>query len=106
MLAFEKIAQNLIQEAMERGEFDNLPNKGQPLHLDEYFATPAEFRLGHTVLKNARIVPVEIELLREIGRLNEQIEDDSDESEKHRLKHHRDEKQLQLHLLLECDNRR
>lgn len=106
MLAFEKIAQNLIQEAMERGEFDNLPNKGQPLHLDEYFATPAEFRLGHTVLKNARIVPAEIELLREIGRLNERLDTCPDATEKQRLKQCRDEKQLQLSLLLERENRR
>lgn len=106
MLAFEKIAQNLIQEAMERDEFDNLPNKGQPLHLDEYFATPAEFRLSHTLLKNAKIVPAEIELLREIGSLNKQLDVCTEETEKHRLKQRRDEKQLQLRLLMERRHRR
>jgi hypothetical protein len=105
MLAFEKIAQNLIQEAMERGEFDNLSNKGQPLHLDEYFATPEEFRLGHSVLKNAKVVPTEIELLAAVGRLNEQIAACSNEAEKQLLKHARDEQQLQLRLLLERGKR-
>jgi hypothetical protein len=105
MLAFEKIAQNRIQEAIERGEFDNLSNKGQPLNLDEYFATPEDFRLGHSVLKNAKIVPAEIELLGEVGRLNEQIAACTDEAEKHQLKHARDEQQLQLRLLLERGKR-
>lgn len=101
MLAFEKIAQNLIQEAMERGEFDNLSNKGQPLHLDEYFATPEEYRLGHSVLKNAKVRPAEIDLLAEVGQLNEQLATCTDEAEKQRLRKLRDEKQLHLRLLLE-----
>ncbi|HEX4945624.1 MAG TPA: DUF1992 domain-containing protein [Blastocatellia bacterium] len=105
MLAFEKIAQNLIQEAMERGEFDNLSNKGQPLNLDEYFATPEEFRLGHSVLKNAKIVPAEIELLGEVGRLHEQIAACTDEAEKHQLTQRRNERQLQLRLLIERGKR-
>lgn len=105
MLAFEKIAQNLIQEAMERGEFDNLSNKGQPLNLDEYFATPEEFRLGHSVLKNAKVMPAEIELLGEVGRLNALLEACADEAERQQLKQRRDEQQLQLRLLLERGKR-
>ena len=105
MLAFEKIAQNLIQEAIERGEFDNLSNKGQPLNLDEYFATPEEFRLGHSVLKNAKVVPAEIELLGEVGRLNEKIAACEDKAEKQQLKQRRAELQLQLRLLLERGKR-
>jgi len=105
MLAFEKIAQNLIQEAMERGEFDNLSNKGQPLNLDEYFATPEEFRLGNSVLKNAKVRPTEIELLGEVGRLNALLEACADDAEKQKLKQRRDEQQLQLRLLLERGKR-
>lgn len=105
MLAFEKIAQNLIQEAMERGEFDTLSNKGQPLNLDEYFATPEEFRLGHSVLKNAKVVPAELELLGAVGQLNEQITACTDEAEKQQLKRRRDELQLHLRLLLERGKR-
>ena len=33
-VAFEKIAQQKIQEAVEAGEFDNLPNAGQKLDLE------------------------------------------------------------------------
>lgn len=74
MSIFEKIAQNKIQEAIENGEFERLSNKGKPLHLDEYFATPEDFRLGHSVLKSANVLPAEMELLHDIGQLKQQIE--------------------------------
>ena len=74
MSIFEKIAQNKIQEAIENGEFERLSNQEQPLRLDEYFATPEDFRIGHSVLKSANVLPAEIELLREIGQLKQRIE--------------------------------
>lgn len=101
MPIFEKIAENKIQEALERGDFDHLSNKGQPLNLDEYFATPEELRLAYSVLKSAKIIPAEIDLIREVGNLNRQIENCTDETEKNRLGKIRDEKQLQLRLRLE-----
>jgi len=40
---FDKIAEEKIREAMERGEFDDLPGSGKPLQgLDSYFATPED----------------------------------------------------------------
>lgn len=106
MNIFEKIAENRIQEAIEEGQFDRLTNKGQPLHLEEYFATPAAFRVGHSVLKNANILPAEMDLLRDIGRLQEQLEAAADESTQQQLRRERNEKELQLRLLLERNNRR
>ena len=46
----EKLIEEIIREAMEKGEFDNLPGKGKPLDLDAYFATPEDVRLGYSVL--------------------------------------------------------
>jgi Domain of unknown function (DUF1992) len=106
MSIFEKIAENKIQEAIENGTFERLTNKGQPLQLDEYFATPEAFRLAHTVLKNAHVVPAEIDLLRELGQLQQQIETCAEEPEKHRLRQMRDAKQMQLRLLLERNQRK
>lgn len=101
MSIFEKIAQNKIQEAIENGEFDRLSNKGQPLNLDEYFATPEDIRIGNSVLKNAQVLPTEVELLRDIGRLQQQIECSKDDAAKQTLRKIRAEKQLQLRLTLE-----
>ena len=106
MSIFEKIAQNKIQEAIANGEFDKLSNKGQPLRLDEYFATPEDFRVGHSVLKSANILPAEIELLREVGQFQQQIEECQDEVEKRRLRQRREEKQLQLRMILERNKRK
>ena len=69
---FEKIAEERIREAMERGEFDNLEGIGKPLRqLDAYFATPENVRLGYSILKNAGFLPEEMALLKEINRLKE-----------------------------------
>ncbi len=43
---FDKAVESIIKEAMERGEFDNLPGKGKPIHLTAYFDTPEEVRFG------------------------------------------------------------
>ncbi len=106
MSIFEKIAQNKIQEAIENGEFDRLSNKGQPINLDEYFATPEDIRIGNSVLKNAQVLPAEIELLSEIGRLQQQIENSKDEAEKQTLRKIRAEKQMQLRMTLERNKTR
>ena len=47
-MSFSRIAENRIREAIERGEFDNLPGSGQPLSLEEYFSTPEDVRLAHS----------------------------------------------------------
>jgi len=36
----DKIVEEAIRKAQERGEFDNLPGKGKPIDLSEYFETP------------------------------------------------------------------
>lgn len=106
MSIFEKIAQNRIQEAIENGAFERLGNKGQPINLDEYFATPADIRVGNSVLKNANVIPAEVELLREIGQLQTQIENAPDEEAARQLKKIRAEKQMQLRLILERNKTR
>jgi hypothetical protein len=63
----ERIAERRIQEAIERGEFDNLPGAGKPLALDEDADVPAELRVAYRILKNSGFVPPEIELRRDIA---------------------------------------
>jgi hypothetical protein len=35
MFSLDKIAETRITEAMQRGDFDNLPGAGQPLKIDD-----------------------------------------------------------------------
>ena len=69
MLGQEEIAEARIREAFEAGEFDDLPGMGRPLDLEGYFATPSSWRMGFSVLRSAGVVPEEVELRREISRL-------------------------------------
>jgi hypothetical protein len=63
------IAEERIQAAIRRGEFENLPGAGKPLRLDEDPLVPAEVRIANRILKNAGLVPVEVEQRREIAQL-------------------------------------
>jgi hypothetical protein len=67
MNVIEKIAEQRIREALERGEFDNLRGAGKPLALDEDSDVPQELRAAYRILKNSGFVPPEVELRREIA---------------------------------------
>lgn len=59
----------IIRAAVERGELDNLPYKGQRLPLDDDSGTHPEDRLSHRILKNAGMTPPEVSTMKEIDRL-------------------------------------
>ena len=65
MICFQKIAERRIIEAINRGEFDNLPGAGQPLELVDDSHVPEDLRMAYLMLKNAGFVPPEIYLIRE-----------------------------------------
>ena len=73
MSVFNKSVETILQESIARGEFDNLPNMGKKIDLTDYFNTPKEMRVSSSVLKSAGIKPPEIELLRQIADLKNQL---------------------------------
>ena len=84
-MAFERIVEAMIREAMERGESDNLPGKGKPIDLSEYFETPEEVRLANSVLKSAGMTSREVDLLREIAELKQMLAALLDEKKKQEI---------------------
>jgi Domain of unknown function (DUF1992) len=62
------VAERQIKEAMDRGDFDNLPGKGKPLNLDEDASIPVHQRMMMKVLKNAEALPDWISLEKDIDR--------------------------------------
>jgi hypothetical protein len=66
---FEKLAERKIREAMDAGEFDNLPNAGSPFDLESYFSMPPHLRMAFSILKSANCLPPEVELLNEAAGL-------------------------------------
>jgi len=91
----------IIREAMERGEFDNLPGAGKPMDLSAYFDTPEEVRLAHSVLKGANFLPQEVELLKEIEALTNELEGTKDSAKRERLLKSIRDKRLNFSLMME-----
>ncbi|HVU13704.1 MAG TPA: DUF1992 domain-containing protein [Phototrophicaceae bacterium] len=46
-----------IQDAMRKGQFDNLPGAGKPLKLDNDAHTPEHLRMAHKLLKDNDLAP-------------------------------------------------
>jgi len=73
MQILDMLAEQRILEAIERGEFDDLPGRGRPLDLDEDLIVPEELRVAYRILKNAGFLPREVEMRREIRDVRELI---------------------------------
>ena len=101
MSIFEKIAERRIEQAMANGEFDNLSCKNKPLQLNDMDMVPEELRLSYKILKNAGILPEEIELKKNIYNLRDLLNACADEDERKKLKATITEKQLRYNMLME-----
>ena len=82
--ALERIAEERIREAIQRGEFENLPGSGEPLKFDDEFHIPDDLRMAYKVLKNADCLPPELELKKEIKTAEDLLSELEDEGEKYR----------------------
>jgi hypothetical protein len=100
-MALESVVDEIIRDAMARGEFDDLPGTGKPLDLDAYFALPEDQRLAITLLKNAGYVPEEVDLLREIKALKETLSVCADADQYARLNRALNDRTLKFNLLQE-----
>ncbi|RWZ58152.1 DUF1992 domain-containing protein [Halobacillus fulvus] len=75
---FGHLVEEKIKKSMERGDFDHLPGKGKPLPKDEFSHLPSELRNSYRILKNANMLPEEMQLKKEIVEMEEllgQVED-------------------------------
>jgi len=63
---FESLVDKLIRESMERGEFDDLSGKGEPVDLRENPFEDPDVRTAHRLLRNAGFAPAWVEERKEI----------------------------------------
>jgi hypothetical protein len=76
----DDIARKLAQAA-EAGELASAPSYGKPLAVAEgWDDTPAELRMPFKILKDAGVVPHEIEMFRERANLRAQIAQTTDDA--------------------------
>ncbi|HLE64314.1 MAG TPA: DnaJ family domain-containing protein [Pyrinomonadaceae bacterium] len=66
MNRLETLVEKKIREAMEKGEFDNLPGKGEPIDLSENPFENPELRMVHKLLREAGFAPAWIEERKDI----------------------------------------
>ncbi|MFP4476311.1 MAG: DnaJ family domain-containing protein [Desulfatibacillaceae bacterium] len=83
MFAFQQIVEQRIREAQRKGEFENLEGGGQPLRFKDD-NVPEELRLAYKILKNADCLPPEVELRKEIRRMEDILAGMPDTEERYR----------------------
>lgn len=91
-----------LAESERTGELRSARNYGKPLDLaDGYDETPAELRMGYKMLKDAGVVPHEVQLMRDIEALRQQLDGAPDDSGARAARQRLSEMQQQLALRLE-----
>lgn len=101
-----RLAEEKIRQAIADGELDNLPGHGKPVVLEDFSEVPEHMRMAFKVLKNAGVLPLEIELHKELAALRQQLEESQEEVEQKRLRTEINDKSLKYHLLMEKYHRR
>ncbi len=74
MRIIQQIAEEKIQEAMARGDFADLPGRGQPYQLDGYLFEDPEQRIPRKLLKDHNFQPLPLTLRKKIEGKLEAIE--------------------------------
>lgn len=85
LYGYQKIIEQRIKEAVERGEFEDLPGQGEPLNLIDDSNVPEDLRLAYKILKNADCLPPELEAKKEIRQMEDLLDNIPDEKEKYKL---------------------
>ncbi|MCU0500463.1 MAG: DUF1992 domain-containing protein [Anaerolineae bacterium] len=100
-MSLDRLVDEMIRDAMARGEFDNLPGAGKPQNLDNYFAAPEDLRMAWTVLRNAGYLPEEVQLMKDIAALKARLAAAPSDAERVKLKKELDAKVLSLNVAME-----
>jgi len=100
------LAEQRILEAIENGEFDNLPGKGRPLPPDNLSLVPPDRRAAYKVLRNAGQLPVEMDLKKEIAALEQAVKNSAPGEERVRLSRKLTEKTTFFNILMEKRRRK
>ncbi|MFK7966176.1 MAG: DUF1992 domain-containing protein [Burkholderiaceae bacterium] len=71
--SLKDLVEKRIAAAQAEGAFNDLPGKGKPLDLTEEPLVPEEVRVGNRILRNAGVVPPEVEQLNEAAMLRQSL---------------------------------
>ncbi len=99
--SFESIVEARIRDAIARGDFDDLAGKGRRLALEDLSAVPEDLRAGYLLLKNAGVLPEEMQLRKEMVSLEALLDACADASERTRLRRDLHWKLIRFQVLME-----
>ena len=101
MFFWEKIAEEKIKQAIQNGEFDNLPGQGQSIYLSDYFKLPPGQRMAIDILKKNNAAPREVQLLQQIKKLRDDLEAEKETMKSAIIKKQLSDKETEYNILLE-----
>ena len=84
MFFFEHIAEKRIKEAIQQGQFENLPGKGKPLVFEDDSMIPEDLRMAYKILKNSGFLPPELQTEKDIRNAIDLLSELEDEQERYR----------------------
>jgi hypothetical protein len=82
--AIQTIAEERIRQAMDDGEFDDLPGTGRPLDLDDDAHLPPDMRLAYRILKNSGYMPQDVAQRKEVDTIKGMLQTCRDEQTSYR----------------------
>jgi hypothetical protein len=103
MAGVDEIIRQWVQKVEQTGEIRNVKGFGRPLELDDgYLDTPTELRMAYKILKDAGYVPAEIEMLKKLAALREDLEKTDDPAAQRALKQKIADAQQKVSMMLEA----
>lgn len=94
------MSEQRIKKAYEDGEFKELPGFGKPLNLDDDLGVPQELKMAHRMMKNAGFTTDEMNVKKEMMRIEDLLRVCDDDLEKQELKKSLSENMLKYNAML------
>ena len=86
MLLLDRLAEEQIEAAIRRGEFDTLEGAGQPLLLEDESLIAEELRVAYRLLRNAGCLPPEQQMRNEVREIEDLLGQVDSADEEDRLR--------------------
>lgn len=106
MSYFRRVAEEKIQQAMRQGKLANLSGRGKPLPVEDYSGVPEDLRIGFKILKNAGVLPPEMELRKEILTLRDLVSACTDLEQEKLLQQKLKHKILRYRIMMERNRKK
>ncbi|MGE6753422.1 DnaJ family domain-containing protein [Rossellomorea sp. NPDC071047] len=94
------MSEQRIKKAYEDGDFKELPGFGKPLNLDDDLGVPQELKMAHRMMKNVGYSTDEMNVKKEMMRIEDLLRVCDDDLEKQELKKSLSENMLKYNAML------